>query len=106
MWWMRLALAFGCSVRECKQRIDTAEFFLWRAFLELEPIGPMAENWQTATLTALTANVHKDARAKDRNALDFMPAAKTAKGTAKFRPDDELADRMRMLAGKKRKNRG
>lgn len=37
LFWMRLALAWGCTVREAQARCDADEFAYWLAFYRLDP---------------------------------------------------------------------
>lgn len=46
----RLALHFGCTVRELAERMDSAEFGEWIAFAALEPFGSRIEDLRAGTI--------------------------------------------------------
>lgn len=46
--WFRLALAFGCTVRELDARMDIEEFNWWLAFSMIEPFGAIHDERRSA----------------------------------------------------------
>lgn len=50
LFWMRLALAWGCTVREAQSRCDAQEFADWLAFYRIDPWGEHRADQRTALL--------------------------------------------------------
>lgn len=66
--WFRLALAWGCTVREAQDRCDSNEFTEWLAFWKLNPFGPDIDDQRAAWLPTMFFNAN---RRKDANAAKF-----------------------------------
>jgi len=54
---MRLAVLWGCTVREAQARIDSAEFAEWCAFYLIEPWGGSADDGRIGMLCSMVAGV-------------------------------------------------
>jgi hypothetical protein len=54
--------------------MSAAEFGLWMAFEQLEPFGPLADDYRAGTIAASVVNVNLRKGAQPRVASDFMPA--------------------------------
>lgn len=72
MFYHRLALALGMTVREMLQKMSSAELTDWLAYWRLDPFGEERADLRAGIVAATTANVWagKGKRAKP---ADFMP---------------------------------
>lgn len=63
------------TVGELLERIEARELTEWMAFYQLEPFGDARADLRAGTITAMIANVNRDAkkRRKPYQPQDFMP---------------------------------
>lgn len=75
MFYFRLALALGMTVREMLSRIDSAELTEWRAYAMLEPFGEIIADQRHGILTSTLANVNRDPKKTPEayQPKDFIP---------------------------------
>lgn len=75
MFWFRLALQLGKSVRQCQAEIDSAEFTEWMAYYQLEPFGETVADIRHGIATSLLANINRDEKTKPQPFIpdDFIP---------------------------------
>lgn len=52
----RLALAFGCTVKELSEKINSRELTEWMAYYSIEPWGSIVEGYRDALTCATIAN--------------------------------------------------
>jgi hypothetical protein len=94
--WFRLAKELCMSVREAQERIDSAEFGEWIAYMSIEPFGDRIADLRAGTIASVVANTN---RAKDTPAytpLDFTPWAKDPEPE---KPAAPSAEEMALLFG-------
>lgn len=62
-------------MRELRARVDLPELAEWQAFDRLEPLGMGRLNLMLASLSAMTANIHRDPskQASPFDPDDFLP---------------------------------
>lgn len=54
--------------------MPAAELREWMGFAELEPFGPLADDFRAGSICAAALNPHRKKDAKPLTAADFMPA--------------------------------
>lgn len=71
----RLALQWGCSVRELLQRISSKELTEWMAFYNVEPFGEGQVALRSGIIASLIANIKRDTKKKITpfTPFDFIP---------------------------------
>ena len=71
----RLALALGKTLRELSE-IGSEELTYWMAYADLEPFGPLVDDFRAGSGVAMTYNMNRNEKSKALGASDFMPALK------------------------------
>lgn len=61
-------------MRELAAGVDSAELVEWEAYANLEPFGPLHEDFRAGQICAASMNPHRRADADPLRAADFMPA--------------------------------
>ena len=79
MFWLRLSLALGRSLRETQEAVDAEEYKLWVAYDKIEPFGDRRADLRTATIAAILANQNRKRGQKPFTHEDFMPRFKHAR---------------------------
>ena len=54
--------------------MSSAEFAHWLAMDELEPCGPLSDDFRAGTIAATVYNMNRSSKAEAASAADFMPA--------------------------------
>ena len=72
---MELALRLGCTLEECMDRVSAPEFYWWRAFDKISPIGDRRMEIMLAQIAQVLAEVNrnKKKRSKPWQVDDFIP---------------------------------
>ena len=107
-----MALGFGCTVKELKERLSYDEFLEWVAYFNIEPWGGKIDAYRhamNAYTTALSAaSAAGDKSARTRISLDdFLVGCKRQEGRNKRQtPEDHFNILARMAGGNpiRRKN--
>ena len=73
MFWFKLAIGLGCSVREAQQKISPDEFMDWIAYDRIQPIGPERADLLTGIQCATLANINRGRKQRAYRPKDFMP---------------------------------
>ena len=75
MFYFRLALALGMTVRELLERVDSVELTEWRAYYTLEPFGELVADQRHGILTSTLANVNRNPQKTPEpyTLRDFIP---------------------------------
>lgn len=91
---MHLALLMHCTVEELQERMTYEEFQQWLALMEIEPVGEQRMDLRFAMLSALIANVNRDAQKRPQayKLEDFLPDFWNE------RPAPSLRDKFMLLA--------
>lgn len=71
----RLALALGKTLRELRE-IGSEELTYWMAYADLEPFGPLVDDFRAGSGVAMTYNMNRNEKSNALGASDFMPALK------------------------------
>ena len=81
--------------------MEADQFDRWKAFAEVEPFGPWADDQRSGMAMALFANLHRDSskRKEPFTAADFM-ISRTAKPKNKKLPARIMRERMEAVLGK------
>lgn len=70
--------------------MSSAEFSHWLAMDELEPCGPLADDFRAGTIAATFYNMNRSSKAEAASAADFMPAlARALNGYAVESADED-----------------
>lgn len=85
---MRLALAWGCTVREAQARCTSAEFSEWLAYWNIEGWGTRKDDERAARQMALLKSMHTG---KGVRVADCMPPSTRTRPATQ----EELADKIR-----------
>lgn len=72
MFYFRLALALGVTVRELLGRIDSLELSEWAAYCGIEPFGEQRSDLRAAMLATVTANAMCGTKEKTFKIDDFI----------------------------------
>lgn len=78
MFAFRLALKLGKTVHELLSTISGNELAEWMAYEQIEPFGPLVEDWRAGQVCATVANVQRRQETPAFKADDFMPALREA----------------------------
>lgn len=68
---MQIALDLGCTLGELNQRMSSKEFSLWEAAIQAQPRGVERDNYHSAIIASLLANIHAP-KGKRYTIADFM----------------------------------
>lgn len=79
MFYFRLALSLGMTVRELLSSIDSRELSEWIALYGLEPFGDVRKDLQTSLLATVMANAWCGSKDKTFTMNDFMLFGKEKK---------------------------
>lgn len=66
-------MRMGIPIRELQERISAREFAEYIAFWQLEPWGEEREDYRSALICAVLANVWRPKGSRDYRPEDFMP---------------------------------
>lgn len=74
MFYFRLALALGMTVREMLARIDSLELAEWMQYYALDPWGSQRDDLQAGIIASTIANANSG-KGRAFQPIDFMPYA-------------------------------
>lgn len=72
MFKFRLALALGRTIQEIDEGMSSSEFNQWLAYYHLEPFGAERDNFHSATIATVLANIHRGKSQPPFSTEDFM----------------------------------
>lgn len=96
----RLALAFGCTVAELQERLDSDELTEWMAYALLDPFGGKRGDYQAAMITANLMNAQVGEVKFKLNDFMLQFGPQSAKRSARM-TGVEMRDKLRMMFGRK-----
>jgi len=75
----RLALALGRTVSELERDMPSSELTEWMSYYKLEPFGQERDNWHSAQIASILANVNRRKNAPAVPVDDFMYRDRTTR---------------------------
>lgn len=73
MFYFRLALSLGCTVRDLLARIDSEELSEWMAYYQIEPFGEQRADLRNAINSCVMANAWRGKNSRTFKLSDFIP---------------------------------
>lgn len=95
----RLAGHLGMTVRQLLDSLDSAELTEWMAYFNIEPFGPVQEDYRAGVLSAIAFNsVPRERGQTPAKPEDFFPSLKPPPKEQVPQSEADAMDTMKLLA--------